>query len=214
MSFRAALRMYGLQSRGIARRDDQSVRAIAQGFLEERDVSLPETWIAPEIDVQRRGEWRRRLADALAERVPEERDLPRQVDRNAKLFARLQVAGREVRAVAERFGHAQDARPRHRVHAGLGVKRAIDGAGGDRPSARAMSLMPTGCAGAVGFLASEDMRWPILPKFVSGGGYRATLSVTTATECAGSVEDEAVSRLDRLARDPHGVRRRESVDGT
>ena len=136
ISFLAALRMYAFKAAGLPGAMINPLVPSRRASSKSGMSPSPRLGIAPEIHVQRRGEGRRRLTDALAERVPEERDLSRQVDGNAKLFARLQVAGREVRAIAERFGHAQDARPGHRVHARLGVKRAIDGAGGNLQGAR------------------------------------------------------------------------------
>src|SRR5262249_56143543 len=58
-------------------------------------------------------------------------------------------------------------------------------------SARAMSLIPTGCAGAAGLRGSEDMRSAILPKFTRRGAARyLTVNVRTATECAGSSSEK------------------------
>src|SRR5262249_58225751 len=87
------------QGNGIARRDDETVRAVAQRFVEDWDVSFAEPRGNPEVDMHGRSEGRCRFPDALAKRIPEERNTLRQLNADAHLPARLEVAGCEVRTV-------------------------------------------------------------------------------------------------------------------
>jgi hypothetical protein len=92
--------------------------------------------------VQRRAEGRRRLADAVAQRIPEQRDPPRQVDGDAQLLARLQESGGEIRLIAELLRQVEDAGPLLSARSTVPV---------ETPSCRAMSLIPTGAEDARDF---------------------------------------------------------------
>ena len=95
------------QRRWVPRRDDQAARTLAQGGFEQRDVAVAKRRIRVEVDLQRRRERRRGLANAFAQRIPEERNPPGQMNADAELLPRLQVAGREVGTVAQRLRHAR-----------------------------------------------------------------------------------------------------------
>src|SRR5262249_29470937 len=160
-----------LQRCRVARGDDQAVRAFVQGLFEERHVTFAEPRIAAEVDVQRRFEHRGRLADAFAKRVPEERELAREVDGDLQRLARLEVAGGEVGPITERFGGPQDTGARHRVDTRLCMECAVYGA--RRDSERAGDVLDAhGCRRRVHPLSPS-----VCPAYFTREARRAILSL-------------------------------------
>ena len=114
----------------VAGSDDEPVHAAGERLVDQFHVALAQAGVAAVLHLERRLERRGGLADAVAQRIPEERNFAREVHRDAQRGPRLEVARGEVGSIAERRRPGEHALARGGVDARLVVQRAIDRADG------------------------------------------------------------------------------------
>ncbi len=121
----------GPERRRVAGRHDEPVHSAVERLVDQFHVALAQARVAAVLHLERRLERCGGLPDAVPQRIPEERDLAREVHGDAQRGPRLEVAGGEVGSIAERRRPIEHALPRGGVDARLVVQRAIDRADGD-----------------------------------------------------------------------------------
>ena len=111
----------GLELVRLAGGDDEAVDVVLQRALEGLLLSFPEVGIEAVEDLDPGAlQGARRVLDAVADEVPERRDLAGQGHRDAELLAGRQVAGGQVGPIPERLRGAKHAGPGFRADSRTG----------------------------------------------------------------------------------------------